>query len=397
MIAVEVALSRVVADLVPTASETIALSQSLHRVLAADCAARVSHPPLDVSSMDGYALRAADAPGPLTVSGESAAGHPFDGSIGKGQALRIFTGAALPDGTDCVAMQEDCRRDGALVCIDTDIVAGQYIRRIGSDFRQGRNLLKAGTLLGPRQIALAAAMNLPWLPVRRRPRVAIVSSGDEIVMPGEPMSAGQLPSSNGAGLAALIQANGGEPVQLGIAADTRQSVAAMLAAARGCDLLVTSGGASVGDYDIVQEMLAEQGLELDFWKIAMRPGKPLMFGHLRRVPVLGLPGNPVAAMVCATVFLRPMLRRLLGLPPHDPLVSAVLATDMPANDARQDYVRATLSRRADGATVAQAFGHQDSGALAGLAGADCLIVRAPHAPAAKAGDTIAILPLQGDC
>jgi molybdopterin molybdotransferase len=387
----------VVADLVPTAGETLALSQSLHRVLAADCAARVSHPPLDVSSMDGYALRAADAPGPLTVQDEAAAGHPFDGVIASKQALRIFTGAAIPAGADCVAMQEDCRRDGNLVSIDTPIAPGTHIRRAGIDFHQGQVLLKAGTLMGPRQIALAAAMNLPWLPVRRRPRVAIVSSGDEITMPGEPMRAGQLPSSNGPGLAALVQANGGEAVQLGIAADNRQSLAALISAARGCDLLVTSGGASVGDYDMVQDALTDHGLALDFWKIAMRPGKPLMFGRLRHVPVLGLPGNPVAAMVCATVFLRPMLRCLLGLPPHNPLVCATLATEMAANDARQDYVRATLTRQTNGAIVAQPFGRQDSGALSGLAGADCLIVRAPHAQAAKAGDAVTILPLHGDC
>ena len=397
MIAVEVALSRVVAGLVPTPGELVALPQALGRVLAEDCAARVAHPPLDVSSMDGYAVRAADSPGPLRLIGEAAAGRRFAGTVGPGQAVRVFTGGALPAGADTVAMQEDCRQDGNLVSIDAEPRPGQFIRRAGMDFHLGAPLLTAGTVLGPRQIALAAAMNLPWLPVRRRPRVAVLSTGDEIAMPGEPLQPARLPSSNGPAVAALVAANGGEPVQLGIAADTRQSLEAMIAAAQGCDLLVTSGGASVGDYDMVQEVLGGHGFDLDFWKIAMRPGKPLMFGRLRQVPVLGLPGNPVAAMVCSIVFLRPMLRALLGLPPADPLGSAELAADLPANDARQDYVRARLGRRDDGRTVAEPCGRQDSAMISGLAAADCLIVRPPHAAPARAGDRVTILPLDATC
>lgn len=394
MIAVEVALHRVLAGLSPTCGEMVALPQSLGRVLAQDCAARVAHPPLDVAAMDGYALRAADAPRPLRVVGESAAGRPFAATLSPGQAVRVFTGAALPDGADCVAMQEDCRRDGALVSVDSPPREGQFIRRAGMDFQAGAVLLTAGTPLGPRQIALAAAMNLPWLPVRRRPRVAILSTGDEIVLPGDSLGTAQLPASNGPGLAALVNAHGGEAVYLGIAADQPQSLDSLLAAARGCDMLVTTGGTSAGDYDLVQTALRDHGLNLDFWKVAMRPGKPLMFGHLDRLPVLGLPGNPVAALICGLVFLRPMLRVLLGLPPHLPLQHVPLTQAMPATDARQDYVRARLSADPSGRLRVTPLGRQDAAMLAGLAAADCLVVRPPHAGAAAPGDLVAVLPLE---
>ena len=393
MIAVELAQARVLADLAPMPPENIALSQALGRVLAEDGTARVAHPPVAVSSMDGYALRAMDAPGPLAVIGQSAAGHPFADMVQPGQAVRIFTGAALPAGADCVAMQEDCHRDGDLLHVAAETEMGRHVRPAGMDFRAGQVLLTAGTLLGPRHIALAAAMNRPWLAVRRRPRVAILSTGDEIVMPGEPLGPAQIPSSNGPALAALVQAEGGEPLQLGIALDSRQSLSTLLAAARGCDLLVTSGGASVGDYDLVGDVLAAHGMVLDFWKIAMRPGKPLMFGRMGGIPVLGLPGNPVAALVCGHLFLRPMLRRLLGLCAENQTISATLGADLPANDARQDYLRAILRRRPDGGATVEPLGRQDSAMLTGLAGADGLIVRPPHAPPARTGETVPLLLL----
>ena len=396
MITVEVARTRILAGLKPNPAEMVALGQALGRVLAEDVAARVAHPPSDVSAMDGYAVQAADLTIPsvtLTVVGESAAGRPFAGKVQKGEAVRIFTGAPLPAGADTVVMQEDTSRDGERVSITVTQTAGKHVRTAGLDFTVGQAMMRAGTVLGPRQIALAAAMNVPWLMVRRRPRVAVLSTGDEIVMPGDSLSPGQIVSSNGPGLAALVTAAGGEPVQLGIAADSRDSLSAMVQAASGCDLLVTSGGASVGDYDLVQDVLAEQGMELDFWKIAMRPGKPLMFGNLKHVPVLGLPGNPVSAMVCAYLFLIPMLRAMLGLSPELPLQAAVLGADVRANDERQEYLRGTLSRRADGALVATPFARQDSAVVSGLAAAECLIVRPAHAPEAKAGAAVEVLPL----
>jgi molybdopterin molybdotransferase len=396
MITVDVALERVLAGLTVTAAEVLPLAQCLGRVLAEDAAARLAHPPSDVSAMDGYAVRGADLAAPpvnLAVIGESGAGHPFAGTVAAGQAVRIFTGAPMPAGADSVVMQEDTRRDGATVTITEPQTPGRHVRTKGGDFTVGQTLLAAGTVLGPRQIGLAAAMNLPWLTVRRRPRIAILSTGDEIVMPGEPVGPAQIASSNGPALAALVALHGGEPVQLGIARDSRDSLNAMIRASAGCDLLLTSGGASVGDYDLVQDVLAENGLELDFWKIAIRPGKPLMFGALRHVPVLGLPGNPVSAMVCAYVFLVPMLRALQGLSPIPPLQAACLGGPVKANDGRQDYMRSSLTRRADGSLVATPFPRQDSAVMSGLAAAGCLLVRPPHAPEGKAGDPVLVLPL----
>lgn len=393
MIPVETARARVLDGLAPLAAELVPLPQAVDRVLAEDQAARVDHPPADVSAMDGYALRFADCGAPLAVIGQSAAGHPYAGTVGPGQAVRIFTGAPIPAGADLVVMQEEAERDGQSLRVTAPQQAGRWIRPRGMDFATGQVLLSAGTVMGPRQIALAAAMNLPWLPVRRRPRVAVLSTGDEVVMPGDNPGPAQLVSSNGPGLAAFVARMGGDPLQLGIARDSRESLAAMVAAASGCDLLVVSGGASVGDYDLVQDALVEAGMELDFWKIAMRPGKPLMHGRLRHVPVLGLPGNPVAAMVCAYLFLGPMLRRLQGLPDPAQTITAVLGTALPANDQRQDYLRAGLAAGADGAMVATPLGRQDSAVVTGLAAADCLIIRPPHAPAAEAGCAVEVMPL----
>lgn len=393
MITVEVARSRVLAGLTVTAPEMVPLPQALGRVLAEDVPARLAHPPVDVSAMDGYAVRAADLPATLTVTGESAAGRPFPGVVGPGQAVRIFTGAPLPAGADGVVMQEDTSRDGDAVAIPVPLQPGKHVRTAGLDFTIGQVLLTAGTAIGPRQIALAAAMNAPWLSVHRRPRIAVLSTGDEIVMPGQEVGPGQIVSSNGPGLAALIAQAGGEPVQLGIASDSRESLSAMVAASAGCDLLVTSGGASVGDYDLVQDVLTEHGMALDFWKIAMRPGKPLMFGSLKHVPVLGLPGNPVSAMVCAYLFLIPMLRKLQGLTPETPTLAAVLGADVRGNDERQEYLRGALNRRPDGSLVATPFSRQDSAVVSGLAAAECLIIRSAHAPEAKAGAPVEVVPL----
>lgn len=396
MISVDEARAAVLAGLSPLGAETVPLALATGRVLAEDMAARVSHPPAAVSSMDGYAVRAEDVaacPVRLRVTGTAQAGGAFTGEVKAGTCARIFTGAPVPNGADAVVMQEDTRRDGDTVDIQSSAPVGRFIRPAGMDFQAGELLLRAGTRLGGRAIALAAAMNLPHLPVRRRPRVAVLSTGDEIAQPGDPLGPAQIPGSNGPGLCALIQALGGEPVHLGIARDSRESLDSMIAAARGVDLLVTSGGASVGDYDLVQDALKDAGMALSFHKVAMRPGKPLMLGELRGIKVLGLPGNPVAAMVTAMVFLAPALRALQGLSTELETVPAVLGADLPANDLRQDFLRAGLERGADGTLTARGFTLQDSAALAGLARADALIIRPPHAPPARAGETVPVMPL----
>ncbi|TAN61190.1 MAG: molybdopterin molybdenumtransferase MoeA, partial [Magnetospirillum sp.] len=260
-------------------------------------------------------------------------------------------------------------------------------------FKTGDVLLRAGTVMDGRSIGLAAAMNIPWLTVRRRPRIAILSTGDEIAMPGEPLGPTMIVSSNGPGLTAMVTGLGAEAVHLGIARDTRDSLDAMIAAAAGCDLLVTTGGASVGDYDLVQDALTQAGLALGFYTVAMRPGKPMMFGRLKGVPVLGLPGNPVSAMVGGVIFLQPMVRAMLGLSSTIDMVPARLGRDLAVNDARQDYLRSSLERGGDGMLTATPFPLQDSAVLSGLVRADCLVVRPPHAPAAKAGDPVEVIVL----
>ncbi|CAA7627794.1 Molybdopterin molybdenumtransferase [Candidatus Terasakiella magnetica] len=395
MFSVEQARSAVLAGLAPVATEVVGLALAAGRVLAEDLAARVSHPPVAVSSMDGYAVRAVDiatAPVTLPVVGEAGAGSPFTGSLIAGQAIRIFTGAQVPHGADCVVMQEETERDGTLVTIKTSVAPGKFIRTPGLDFSAGDVLLKAGTLLGGRAIGLAAAMNIPWVTVRRRPRIAILSTGDEIAMPGDPLGPAQIVSSNGPGLAAFVANLGAEPVHLGIARDSRASLNTMIAQAAGCDMLVTTGGASVGDYDLVAGALADAGLTLGFHTVAMRPGKPLMFGTLKGVPVLGLPGNPVSAMVGAFLFLEPALRVLLGRPAETETIPARLGRDLPANDGRQDYLRAALDHDEDGLTATPLV-KQDSAVLSGLANAQCLVIRPPHAAAAPAGSMVRILRL----
>ncbi|MDO8605194.1 MAG: molybdopterin molybdotransferase MoeA [Phaeospirillum sp.] len=396
MISVETAHETVLAGIRPVATEVVSLAQAVGRVLAEDLAARVSHPPVAVSAMDGYAVRSGDlgaVPVSLAVIGQSAAGAAFGDEVGAGQAVRIFTGAAMPAGADAVVMQEDTARKGDAVEIRSAVAAGKFVRPAGLDFKTGDVLLRAGSVMEGRGIGLAAAMNIPWLTVRRRPRIAILSTGDEIAMPGEPLGPTQIVGSNGPGLAAMVVGLGAEAVHLGIARDSRESLDAMIASAAGCDLLVTTGGASVGDYDLVQDALTGAGLALGFYKVAMRPGKPLMFGNLKGIPVLGLPGNPVSAMVCALIFLRPMIRVMQGLPSATEVIPARLGRDLPANDLRQDYLRASLERGADGLFVATPFQQQDSAVLSGLVRADCLAVRPPNAPAAKAGDLVEVMVL----
>ncbi|MCC7273687.1 MAG: molybdopterin molybdotransferase MoeA [Alphaproteobacteria bacterium] len=399
MISVEEARRRIVDALKPLPAEQVGLAEGLGRVLAQDVVARTTQPPASVSAMDGWAVRAADVatvPARLRQVGYVPAGQRHEGTIGAGEAVRIFTGAPLPDGADAIVIQEDAALEGDTVVVREGAPAGRYVRRAGLDFRAGDVGIRAGRLLTPRDIGLAAAMNVPWLKVRRRPRVAILPTGDEIVMPGEPIGPNQIVSSNALALAAFVRQMGGQPIDLGVAPDDRTSLAALAAGAAGSDLLVTTGGASVGEHDLIRSVLGEEGLTLDFWQIAMRPGKPLMFGRIRGTPMLGLPGNPVSALVCAVLFLRPALARLIGLADLDPAEgTAVLGVDLAANDRREDYLRATLAQGLDGGVVATPFATQDSSNLSRLVAADCLVVRAPHAPPARAGDRVRVVRLGG--
>lgn len=396
MISVEEARARILADLRPLPAEVVALAEAWGRVSAAPVIARLSQPPADVSAMDGYALRAADGTlgAVLEVVGESPAGHPFAGALGPGQAVRLFTGSLVPDGADAILLQEDATREAERVRVNEAVRPGRHIRRAGQDFAAGEAVLPAGRRLGARDIGLAAAANHPWIAVHRRPRVGVLATGDEIALPGEPIPPGGIVSSNAHALAALIRAGGGEAVVLPVAPDDRAAIAAVADSVGGMDMLVTTGGASVGDHDLVVAGLRTRGLEVDFWKIAMRPGKPLVFGRLGPVPVLGLPGNPVSALVCAVLFLSPALAALSGLPPGPPPSTAArLGAPVAANDARADHLRATLERDPEGRLVATAFPVQDSAMLRRLVQADALILRPPHAPALPAGAEVAVIRL----
>ena len=397
MISVAEALELVTAGVSLVSTEHVPLPAALSRVLAEDVAARLTHPPTAVSAMDGYAVRAADVaevPATLKQIGEAQAGSGFSGQVRAGETVRIFTGAPLTDGADTVIIQEVTDADGDSIVIKETAPEGDFVRAAGLDFSEGEVLLAQGRVLTARDLGLAAAMNVPWLTVRRRPRIAYTATGDEVVMPGDPMGPDQIISSNSVALGAYIQALGATPVNLGIARDTEGSLRQVIAGAKGCDLLITSGGASVGDYDFVRKVLGDEGMDLGFYRVAMRPGKPLIFGRLGDIPVLGLPGNPVSAGVTSVIFLQAAIAVMLGVAEDDaPPPTALLGRDLEKNDRRQDYLRAKLSRDKDGNLVATPFERQDSGMMARLAAADCLVVRAPHAEAAKAGERIEILPL----
>ncbi len=395
---VDEALAHVHAALKPVTAESINLAQAFGRVLAEDVRARVTQPPADVSAMDGYAVIAADVatvPATLRVIGEAPAGGSFPGTLKPGEAVRIFTGGPVPAGADAIVIQEDVERSGDSIAVREDSAAGRHIRRKGLDFKAGDTVLKAGHRLTARDIGLCAAMNVPWLQVRRRPRIALLATGDEVVRPGEPIGPNQIVSSNSFALAALIESRGGVATDLGIAPDSRDALAAMAEGARGADMLVTMGGASVGDRDLVQSVLGEKGLQTEFWRIAMRPGKPLIFGNINGTPMLGLPGNPVSSMICGLLFLGTALHRFLGAE-GDALQTetATLGRELPLNDTRRDYMRATLERRG-GVLVATPFATQDSSQLSGLSRAHCLVIREPHEPAARAGEPCTILRIDG--
>ncbi len=397
MISVEEARARIVAKLRPTPVEVVALADAWDRVTAQPVLARLTQPPADVSAMDGYALRASDGTlgARLCVIGSAPAGHPFAGAVGSGEAVRLYTGSLVPEGADAILLQEDATADGSLITVNEAVLGGRHIRRKGQDFTAGDAVIPQGRRLTARDIGLAAAANHPWLAVHRRPRIAILATGDEIALPGEPIPLGGIVSSNSHALAAFVRAAGGEPMVLPIARDSSEAIAAAADAADGADMLVTTGGASVGDHDLVVDGLKKRGLEVDFWKIAMRPGKPLMHGHLGATPVVGLPGNPVSALVCAVVFLVAAIDRLAGGMgrPAQP-VSAVLGGALGANDHRADHLRATLTPSTDGRPIVTAFDRQDSAMLRRLALADAIILRPPHAPALEAGATVEAILLQ---
>ena len=392
------ALRQVLAGTAPLGTETVALDDALGRVLATDLAARRTQPPNDVSAMDGYAVRAEDTatePSSLTIIGEVAAGHPFEGKVGPGQAARIFTGGVVPEGADCVVIQEVTERDGDRVTIQRPGIKGRNIRLKGIDFSEGQILLERGRRLHDRDVMLAASMNYPQVAVYRRPKVAIVGTGDELVMPGTERKPGEIVYSNGFALTGLARSEGAEARDLGIARDRLDDIAVHVRRARdwGADILVTTGGASVGEHDLVQQALKAEGLDLSFWRVALRPGRPMMHGRLGQLQVLGVPGNPVSSYVCSLLFLVPLIRRLSGRSDIEaPRETARLGGALPENDEREDYLRAVLTFGPDG-PVATPVSSQDSSLMASLSRAGCLVIRPPHAPAAPAGSPCVILKL----
>ena len=395
LLPVEEALARLLAGVEPVEAEEVSLFDASGRVLAQDVAATRDQPPFPASAMDGYAVRSADAAEPgarLKLIGQSRAGARYVGTLEPGTAVRIFTGAPVPDGADAILIQEDAAAEGDTIVVREAVRPGQFVRPAGLDYRAGEVLLRAGRRLDPRALALAASMNRHRLTVRRRPHVALLATGDELVPPGAEPGADQIVSSNAVGVGALVAEAGGDAIDLGIARDRVDHLVAAVDKARGADVLVVIGGASVGEHDLVQEALSACGMELDFWRIAMRPGKPLMVGRLGAMRVLGLPGNPVSAIVCGLVFLKPLVMALVGQPPETAPEAARLGAAMAANDRRQDYVRARLALR-DGGLTAIPFDRQDSSMLATLATADALIVRPPHAPPAPEGAEVPILRL----
>ena len=391
MISVDEALGHLfdLADPMPT--EMVPLRAAANRILAEPVAARRTQPPFDASSMDGYALKRTEVERDalFKVVGEAAAGHGWTGTVGPGQAVRIFTGAPVPDGADFVVIQEDVTRRDDLITISGDPGDKTNIRSAGIDFREG-DPIGAPRRLGPGDIALLAAMNVAEVPVAKRPTVALISTGDELVMPGEDPGPDQIIASNTFGLAAMLDDLGASPRVLPIARDSAASITHALGLAKGADLIITIGGASVGDHDLVGEVAGGLGLQQSFYKVAMRPGKPLMAGRINGMPMIGLPGNPVSAMVCGTIFVSPVIRKMLGLGMAPvPRITLPLAAPLGPNGPREHYMRAIIA----GDRVRDA-GSQDSSLLSVLAEANALIVRPPHDPARKTGQSVELIDLR---
>ncbi|MCZ7465931.1 gephyrin-like molybdotransferase Glp [Rhizobium rhizogenes] len=401
LLPVDDATRRLLEAAVPvTDSETLPLAECDGRVLLADLAARLTQPPFDASAMDGYALRSVDASeigSVLTVIGQAAAGHAFTGTLDEGEAVRIFTGAPVPEGADTILIQEDAEvLEGGKIRTTFEVTAGRHIRPRGQDFAQGETVLQAGRELGFTDLTLAAAMNHATLAVYRRPRIAILATGDELLPPGSTPNPAQIIASNTFGVAALARQAGADILDLGIIADDDTLIRAAIgkAVAARVDVLVTLGGASVGDHDLVQAALKAEGMQLDFWRIAMRPGKPLMVGAIGAMQVLGLPGNPVASLVCSLLFLEPLIRRIGRRAPLQRTATVRTAAPLKANDHRQDYLRARLRTDDSGDSVAEAYAKQDSSMMNILAHSDVLIIRPPHAPEAPAGAECPVIKLR---
>ncbi len=396
MISVEEATARIVSAFKTVETENVTIAQAVNRVLAQEAVARFDQPPAAVSAMDGYAVRAGNAanvPAMLRVIGSSPAGHPFTGSVGIGEAVRIFTGGVVPNGADAIVIQESTESTGDGVTVKESPKPGQHVRAAGLDFKNGDVLAPAGHRLTTRDVSLLAAADIANVIVRRKPRIAFVATGDELSRPGEPRKPGGIVASSGYGLSGLIERWGGIALDLGILPDNAQVIAGIAQHTKGADLIVTLGGASVGDHDLVQSALGPQGFALDFWKIAMRPGKPLIFGRLDATPLLGLPGNPVSSLVCAILFLQPAIAAMLGASTTMDLHTARLTVDLPANDGRQDYLRAQTQMR-EGDLWVEPFAVQDSSMLRTLAAANALVVRAPNASPAEIGDRVDFIALE---
>lgn len=390
MISVDEAATRIASAFRELASEQVHIDHAAGRVLASDVVAGCSQPPDAVSSMDGYAVRAEDASKPgarLRVVGSAPAGHPYGRRVGTGEAVRIFTGGVVPEGADAIVIQEDSIAANGSVTLTAAASVGRHIRVAGLDFKRGEILLHQGKILAARDLALLAAADISQVAVRRKPLVKFAATGDELSRPGEPRKPGGIVASSGYALSACIERWGATAVDLGILPDTIDAVASLAARSEDADLLLTLGGASVGDHDLVQKALGPQGFALDFWKVAMRPGKPLIFGRLGQTPLIGLPGNPVSTLVCALLFVRPAIAALLGTPHIQRRVSVLVSRELRANDTRQDYIRASLADRG-GELWAEPFPVQDSSMLSLLSKADCLIVRAPYAAVANVGERV---------
>ena len=401
LLPVDDALSRVLADASLLGEETVDLAAAQGRTLTRHLIATRTQPPVAVSAMDGYALRTGDFPADngFRLVGESAAGHGYAGTLKPGEVVRIFTGAPVPEGADAVLLQENATVDGHTIHANETVLSGENIRAAGLDFHAGAPALQAGTRLAAAELALAAALNHARLPVARRPRVALLSSGDELVPPGTEPGPTQIVACNGFAVAAIARDAGAEVIDLGLFRDTLEDLERGIQLAREAkaDVLVTLGGASVGDHDLLRPALARQGMALDFWKIAMRPGKPLIHGSLSQTHILGLPGNPVAAYVCALVFLAPLIRALQGDPAAatDQSETVIAGANLPANKGRRDYMRAKLSTDAQGRRIAAPQPLQDSSLLTELQQSQALLIREPLAPALAAGAPVRILRLPG--
>ncbi|MBS1002674.1 molybdopterin molybdotransferase MoeA [Acetobacter thailandicus] len=398
MLDVAVARARILEKISPCGPETVSLADATGRILVEPVVARLSNPPVSVSAMDGYAARTEDAikGALLTVTGEAPAGHPTTQHIAPGTCIRVFTGSQIPAGTSTIILQENVIREGESVSLQTSSDEQQFIRRQGKDFQKGQTLLSAGKRLTARDIGLAAAAGYTWLSVAQRPRVGILSTGDELTLPGDPTQPDSIVNSAAFMVSGLLRTTGAEPVILPIARDNHTALASALAHTTRFDLFITIGGASVGTYDIVQDALKAHGLSLDFWKIAMRPGKPLMSGQIQGTPIIGLPGNPVAAMVCSVIFVAPAVHALMGQPVSADIESenAILGADVRQNDHRQDFLRCTLVKKPESdLPVAVPFDSQDSAQLCILSQSDALLLRAPGAPPAQAGTPCRIIRL----